>query len=862
MSSSELLDLLEVLQPLVYGGLGVVAFVQWRRRPGTASAWLATTFGVLGVVIVAAQLLPETSDDPAVEWGRKAMVAVLVLFPYCLYRFMTSLIRPIRWVWITAPILTIAVGLAALVLPDFPESGEPRPTWFQVYITALLIQWVFLTGVVAVRLWRAGRGQPIVARRRMRTMSAGAMGLAMALVIAGEAAAESPGAAALVQLLAVAAAPLMLVGFAPPYILRALWRRHEESALKDAELSLMTATTDEEVAHTLLPHARALVGARATLLENAHGEIVASDGLDEEDARAAVESLTEAGIAPDRSVNGSLIRIPMSSGRLTIIASPLTPFFGHDELTRLEGLAAFADLAIARAGLLDNQRRFASIVESTDDAIYSKTLDGVIESWNPGAEAMYGYRPEEVLGKPISMLVPPDIENDVPAILERVRRGERVEHYETKRRAKDGRTIDVSLTVSPIRDADGKVEGASTIARDVSEHRKMEMEREAIREEAERANRAKNEFLSRMSHELRTPLNAVLGFAQLLDMDPLTPEQKEGTTEIMKAGKHLLELIDEVLDISRIEAGKLRLSLEPVDVVQAVEECMSLLTPLADEEGVRLRVERPGGFDGPVYVTADRQRLKQVLLNLISNGIKYNRQHGDLSVSFETTNDGRRLRVDVTDTGHGIPAERMDRLFAPFERLGAEGSGVEGIGLGLALSKPLVEAMGGTIAVASELGQGTTFSVELASADGSAIPEESFPREEAAAPAATAPSRTILYIEDNLSNLKLVERLVARRPTITLISAMQGGLGVTLARDHRPDLILLDLNLPDLPGEEVLARLHSDPRTADLPVVVISADATSGQVRRLREAGARDYLTKPIDVKRFFSVVDTFCTEP
>jgi CheY-like chemotaxis protein len=265
--------------------------------------------------------------------------------------------------------------------------------------------------------------------------------------------------------------------------------------------------------------------------------------------------------------------------------------------------------------------------------------------------------------------------------------------------------------------------------------------------------------------------------------------------------------------------------------------------------------------DPSAHVVADRQRLKQVLLNLISNGVKYNRQNGTVRVSIDRTGTGSRIRIDVTDTGRGIPVERIERLFAPFDRLGAEETGIEGTGLGLALTRPLVEAMGGTISVSSEFGRGSTFSVELASADDAASANgDGFPSvEEIAAAATTASARTVLYVEDNLSNLKLMERVLARRPGITLVSAMQGSLGVTLARDHRPHLILLDLNLPDMQGEEVLARLHADPATADVPVVVISADATGGQRARLVEAGASDFITKPFDVDRLLQIVGEYC---
>jgi PAS domain S-box-containing protein len=862
VGSSELVETLQLLQPFVYGGLFLVALFQWRRRPVRASAWLVATFGVLAAVVIAGQILPEDPTEPAIEWAGKLLLATLVLFPYFLYRFTTSLIRPIPWVNVVGTVLTVSVALAAFLLPPFPPRDAPTPGWLRVYVLILLIQWVFLSGVVAVRLWRAGKGQPTVARRRMRTLSLGASGLALALVVAGEFS-GSGIAEVFVQVLVLAAAPLMLIGSAPPRMLRASWRRREEAASRQAGLSLMEATTTSEVAKTLLPQARKLVGAARATLEDSSGAIVASDGVyqDQDPSRTTHEPLAA---APAGNGGNAVVSLPMRTGRLVVETSPLTPFFGDDELSELEGLAMQADLALARNELLDSQRRLAAIVEFSDDAIVSKTLDGTITSWNRGAERLYGYGPDEVLGKSISVLVPPERLDEIPTVLQRVAGNESIEHYETKRQTKNGVTIDVSLTISPIRDGDGRVVGASTIARDVSERRKVEEERESAREQADRANRAKSEFLSRMSHELRTPMNAVLGFAQLLRLDHLAPQQQEATEEILKAGRHLLELIDEVLDIARIEAGRLRLSLEPVDAMEVTQECISLLRPQANQEGVRLTLEPPpDGPDPTIHVIADRQRLKQVLLNLISNGIKYNREQGSVRVAIDRSTEESRITIDVTDTGQGIPPERMEQLFAPFERLGVEETAIEGTGLGLALTRPLVEAMGGNIRVRSELGTGSTFTVEFASAD-DGMPAEEQPSSEdgIAAEAPTSGPRTILYVEDNLSNLKLMERVIARRPGITLLSAMQGSLGVALARDHRPELILLDLNLPDMRGEEVLARLNSDPATAELPVVVITADATSGQRARLIQAGSRDFITKPFDVDRLLQLIDEHCAEP
>jgi PAS domain S-box-containing protein len=381
------------------------------------------------------------------------------------------------------------------------------------------------------------------------------------------------------------------------------------------------------------------------------------------------------------------------------------------------------------------------------------------------------------------------------------------------------------------------------LEQEISERRRAEAE-------ADRANQAKSEFLSRMSHELRTPLNSVIGFAQVLEVEAHEPREREGLQYILKAGRHLLSLINEVLDIARIDAGKLTLSLEPVLVDDVVPATVDLIRPQAAARSIEILGAAPTNF----YVLADRQRLQQVLLNLLSNAVKYNREGGTVSVACESSPPGR-VRFAVTDTGNGIAAEMLDRLFRPFERLGAEGSGIEGTGLGLALSQRLVEAMGGTIVVKSMAGQGTTFTVELQCADGAPGTKEVLQSAEPA-DSRTDVRGTVLYIEDNLSNLRLVEWILARRPGVRLLSAMQGALGLELARDHRPDLIILDLHLPDLPGTEVLSRLLADATLRTVPVVILSADASPTQLSRLIGQGARGYLTKPLDVKQFLALVD------
>jgi signal transduction histidine kinase/ActR/RegA family two-component response regulator len=374
-------------------------------------------------------------------------------------------------------------------------------------------------------------------------------------------------------------------------------------------------------------------------------------------------------------------------------------------------------------------------------------------------------------------------------------------------------------------------------------------ERRRAELEAERANAAKSEFLSRMSHELRTPLNAILGFAQLLEMDDLTPSQQENVAPILAGGHHLLELINEVLDISRIESGRIQLSPEAISVDTLLREALDLIHPLAADYGVAAR----GQYSPERFVRADHQRLKQVLLNLLANGVKYNRRGGTLTVTYADAAAGR-LRICVTDTGAGISREMQERLFVPFDRLGAERQGIDGTGLGLVLSRRLVEAMGGSLGVESTVGQGSTFWIDLARVEAPAA-EMLAPEPNAQVPGAEQ-AMTVLYVEDNLSNLRLIERALAGRRNVKLVPAMQGRLGLDLAREHDPDVILLDLHLPDIDGSEVLGRLQADPKTRPIPVIIISADATPGQIQRLRAAGARDYMTKPLNLAKLLRALE------
>lgn len=411
----------------------------------------------------------------------------------------------------------------------------------------------------------------------------------------------------------------------------------------------------------------------------------------------------------------------------------------------------------------------------------------------------------------------------------------------------------ITTTARPLKNEDGTIWGGVVVISDITGRKRVDQALSAAKDDAENASRAKNEFLSRMSHELRTPLNSILGFSQILKMHDLPQRPQECVQHIIRAGTHLLALIDEVLDIARIEAGKLSLSLEPMLISDSIHQVLDMVRPLAASRQIDLVVNCPR--DARQHIRADRQRLHQVLLNLLSNAIKYNRDEGRVEISCCETNAGQ-LRINVRDTGPGISEIDQVRLFTPFERLGANQSEIQGTGLGLALSKCLVEAMDGKIGVTSLLGTGSTFWIEFPCSE---APEESLQRNELLSVMGLKrfeETRSVLYIEDNVSNTRLMEHIAGYRPHIRLVPAIQGRMGLELAREHQPDLILLDLHLPDLSGDQVFNILHADPKTSGIPVIVISADATPGQVNRLLSAGVTAYMTKPVDVEKLLKLLD------
>ena len=511
--------------------------------------------------------------------------------------------------------------------------------------------------------------------------------------------------------------------------------------------------------------------------------------------------------------------------------------------------------------LRDQQFYTRSLIESNIDALMTTDPSGIITDVNKQMEALTGCTRDELIGAPFKNYFtdPERAEAGIKLVLSE----KKVTDYELTARARDGKETVVSYNATTFYDRDRKLQGVFAAARDVTERKRLDqvlqeknVELTNAKAAAEKANLAKSDFLSSMSHELRSPLNAILGFAQLMESgSPLpTPTQKASIDQILQAGWYLLELINEILDLALIESGKLSLSLEPMSLPEVLLDCQAMIEPQAQKSGIRISFPQ---FDIPYFVKADRTRVKQVLINLLSNAIKYNRAGGSVEVSC-SANTAERIRISVQDTGEGLSPEKLSQLFQPFNRLGQEASAEEGTGIGLVVSKRLVELMGGEIGAESTVGVGSVFWIELNSAAElqlAADADEPLALLRARVQHGAA-LRTLLYVEDNRANMQLVEQLIERRPDMRLLSAGDGTRGIVLARIHQPDVILMDINLPGISGIQALKILHEDPATAHIPVIAISANAMPRDIEKGLEAGFFRYLTKPIKVKEFMDALD------
>jgi signal transduction histidine kinase/FixJ family two-component response regulator len=546
------------------------------------------------------------------------------------------------------------------------------------------------------------------------------------------------------------------------------------------------------------------------------------------------------------------------------------------------GAEALRQKTLLKTGALQN-----AILTSANFSIIATDEKGIIQLFNVGAERMLGYAaadvvnkvtpadlsdPQEVIARAdaLSLELKTRIAPGFEALVFKASRG--IEDiYELTKIRKDGSRFPAVVSVTALRDNRQAIIGYLLIGTDNSMRKQVEAERlsldqalkdrnaelENSRFEADRANLAKSEFLSSMSHELRTPLNAILGFAQLIESAVPAPTfaQQRNLEQILKAGWYLLELINEILDLALIESGKATLSHEAVSLTEVMLECRAMIEPQAQKRGIAMRFQR---FEQPYFVSADRTRVKQVLINLLFNAIKYNKPEGRIDVEYQLCAPDS-IRISIRDTGVGLGAEQIAQLFQPFNRLGKESGPEEGTGIGLVVTKRLVELMGGSIGVESVVGTGSVFWFELNLTSAPLLTIQHADEAALAGPgfANGMKHRTLLYVEDNPANLDLVEQLIARRPDLRLLSAADGNLGVEFARVYLPDVILMDINLPGISGLDAMKILRADPLTAQIPIIALSANAVPHDIQRAIQAGFFDYLTKPIKVRQFMETLDS-----
>jgi PAS domain S-box-containing protein len=522
--------------------------------------------------------------------------------------------------------------------------------------------------------------------------------------------------------------------------------------------------------------------------------------------------------------------------------------------------------ALVKAGALQT-----AILTSANFSIIATDEKGIIQLFNVGAERSLGYLATEVVNRmrpsdfhdpeevearasQLSLAAGTHIAPGFEALAFKASRG--IEDvYELTYICKDGSRFPAIVSITALRDDFDGIIGYLLIGTDNSVRKRVESELIGAMAAADQANRAKSEFLSSMSHELRTPLNAILGFAQLMESGSPSPtvSQRRSIDQILKAGWYLLDLINEILDLALIESGKLILSQEPVSLGSVLLECQAMMEPQAEGRGIATDFPR---FATPCFVSADRTRLKQVLLNLLANAVKYNTVGGTVTVSCHVDAPGT-VRISIRDSGAGLTPGQLAQLFQPFNRIGKEAGVEEGTGIGLVVSKRLVKLMGGTIGAHSTVGAGSVFWIELAlaatpaaGATGAAATAGALPPEHA-----DAATHTLLYVEDNPANLELVEQIVARRPHLRMLSAADGNAGVALARACLPDVILMDINLPGISGIEAMKMLRADPATAHIPVIALSANVVPRDIARGLQAGFCNYLTKPIKVEKFMAAL-------
>jgi PAS domain S-box-containing protein len=574
-------------------------------------------------------------------------------------------------------------------------------------------------------------------------------------------------------------------------------------------------------------------------------------------------------VLTENKVSDYELTVRAANGEETVVSYNAATFHNRDR--KLQGVfAAARDVTASKKAetqLLESEARTKAILAAAVDAMIIIDASGTIESLNTAAEKLFGYTALDMVGQNVKMLMPAPYKAEHDGYLHNYTTTGVKKIIGIGREVvglrKNGETFQMDLAVSEVQTGGRRL--FTGIVRDITERKRMDQalheknaELENARSVADKANLAKSDFLSSMSHELRTPLSAILGFAQLMEAGspPPTPSQKKSIMQILKAGWFLLELINEILDLATIESGKLALLLEPISLTEVVRECQTMIEPQAQKRGISVTFPQ---FEIAYFVKADRTRVKQILINLLSNATKYNKAGGTVVMDFNPDTPGR-IRICVKDSGEGLTSEQIANLFQPFNRLGKETGREEGTGIGLVVCKRLIELMGGVIGVESTVGKGSVFWIELTltaepqPGAGAVEPEPTVVAQ--AQVQADAQLHTLLYVEDNPANLMLVKGIISRRPDIRLLSAIDGSRGIEIARASRPDVILMDINLPGISGIQALILLRADPATAHIPVMALSANAMPQDIEKGLAAGFFRYLTKPIKVNELLTTLD------
>ena len=687
-----LADAIEYLNDALFIALAVVALRQWRTRRDEASSWVAATFGILAAVVVFALFLPETGDALWLVWTRKVLIAVLLLFPYTLYRFAGSFQRPGRAMALFATAATGAIIVASFVLPPFPEPGDPRPLWLAVYVYMILVQWTVLSTYVSIQLWRAGAGQPTLARRRMRILAAAAAVLDVALLLQAVFPNNGEASALLivVRLLSTMSVVLFFGAFAPPALIRISWRRPEEQALQQAQLGLMAATRVEDVVSTLLPHGVRVVGATSGALIDTHGHVIGCHGV-------------SADWAAEHAPDPHALRLPLRQGQLVLWTGPHSPYFGREELDLLTSFGVVIDLAWERCDLLEHQRQTTARLEQAQQIARLGAWEWDMLTaevvWSDEMYRMLDMTPGDDIPSLEDYLehVHPDDRARLVANMDASQQFGRPFDMDYRFRLADGSIRTIHGQGQVVAGPDGTPRRMIGTAHDITE-RKMteevlsaayEGERNA-RLAFERANAELESFVYSVSHDLKSPIISVLGYLDYLKLDfgtEFPPEAMHYIERIASSANYMEALIQDLLELSRV--GRVQTERSDVDLDALAHE--------AADEAAAGHPDASVTIESLPVLSVNPLRARQLFTNLIGNALVHSgKPDVHVRISSEMGRDGGAT-ILVEDDGRGIPEAYLDRVFGVFERLDSSGDGAMGTGIGLAICRKVMDALGGSI---------------------------------------------------------------------------------------------------------------------------------------------------------------------